>query len=467
MKKTKAFISLSLAFIFLIGFLHNSFYCQNQKNITFLDQWENDSLITNSSQSRYSGCWGFSQNENEYAVIGSTEGTHVFRISENNTLTSCGYVKGKFSDPSVIHREYKTYRNYLYAVCDEGYSSLQIIDLSYLPDSIHLIKDIGAPLFGKTHNIFIDTTEAKMYLCKVTPVLDSAMLSPVPMRVFSLSDPINPTLIWEGPPDIAEVHDIYVKENEAILNCGFDGIRSYNFSNTSNPYLSQSIDFYQDQGYNHQGWLSPNKSDYFFTDENSGMKIKHYKRLPDQTLVYNSMFGYNFENGSTPHNIQCDDKFVYVAYYNEGLRIFDYRATPPQQIAFYDTYLQESNFTMNGAWGVHADYKSDKIIISDRQNGLFLFQFNPDIYIHPNEMPQVYPNPIIEGESIFLSFPHFINGNKKILIYDLSGKLIKEKSDVNNSIFEVRIKKGYYLSVFEYQNYLGETTRYTLPIAVL
>ena len=122
---------------------------------------------------------------------------------------------------------------------------------------------------------------------------------------------------------------------------------------------------------------------------------------------------------------------------------------------------------MNGAWGVHADYKSDKIIISDRQNGLFLFQFNPDIYILPNEMPQVYPNPIIEGESIFLSFPYFINGNKKILIYDLSGKLIQEKSDVNNSIFEVRIKKGYYLSVFEYENYLGETTRYTLPIAVL
>ena len=264
MKKTKAFIYSSLGLIFFISFLHNPFYCQNQKISLFLTNGKNDSLITNSSQSRYSGCWGFSQNNQEYAVIGSTEGTHVFRISENNALTSCGYVKGKFSDPSVIHREYKTYRNYLYAVCDEGYSSLQIIDLSYLPDSIHLINDMGAPLFGKTHNIFIDTTEAKMYLCKVSPVLDSTILSPVPMRVFSLSDPTNPTLLWEGPTDIAEVHDIYVKENEAILNCGFDGIRSYNFSNTSNPYFYQSIDFYQDQGYNHQGWLSPNKSDYFY-----------------------------------------------------------------------------------------------------------------------------------------------------------------------------------------------------------
>ena len=467
MNKTIVLPKVILGCIFSIGFLKNTIYCQNQKNITFLDQWKNDSLITNSSLSRYSGCWGFNQNGSEYAVIGSTEGTHVFRITENNTLVSSGFIKGKFSDASVIHREYKTYQNYLYAVCDEGYSSLQIIDLSYLPDSLHLIKDMGAPLFGKTHNIFIDTSEATLYLCKVTPVLDSTILNPVPMRVFSLSDPTNPTLLWEGPSDIAEVHDVYVNENEAILNCGFDGIRCYDFSNPSNPYFSQSIDFYQDQGYNHQGWLSPNKTDYFFADENSGMKIKHYKRLPDKTLVYKSMFGYNFENGSTPHNIQCDDKFVYVAYYNEGLRIFDYRTTPPQQIAYYDTYLQESNFTMNGAWGVHSNYESNKLIISDRQNGLFLFQFDPDIYPYPNETPQAFPNPTIEGESVFFSFPYFINGNKKISIYNLSGKLIYEKSDANNTIFKVLIKKGYYLSVFEYEDYLGEIKRHTLSIAVL
>ena len=43
----------------------------------------------------------------------------------------------------------------------------------------------------------------------------------------------------------------------------------------------------------------------------------------------------------------------------------------------------------------------------------FFFQFEPDIFIYPNEIPQVHPNPIIEGESVFFSFPHLINGNKK------------------------------------------------------
>ena len=80
---------------------------------------------------------------------------------------------------------------------------------------------------------------------------------------------------------------------------------------------------------------------------------------------------------------------------------------------------------MNGAWGVHSNYESNKLIISDRQNGLFLFQFDPDIYPYPNETPQAFPNPTIEGESVF-SFPYLINGNKKISIYNLSGKLIYE-----------------------------------------
>ena len=86
MNKTIVLPKIILGCIFSIGFLNNTIYCQNQKNITFLDQWKNDSLITNSSLSRYSGCWGFNQNGSEYAVIGSTEGTHVFWITENNTL---------------------------------------------------------------------------------------------------------------------------------------------------------------------------------------------------------------------------------------------------------------------------------------------------------------------------------------------------------------------------------------------
>ena len=54
--------------------------------MTYLDNWHDDTLATNSSKVRYSGCWGFERNNEEYAIIGSTEGTHFFHV-KNNKLT--------------------------------------------------------------------------------------------------------------------------------------------------------------------------------------------------------------------------------------------------------------------------------------------------------------------------------------------------------------------------------------------
>ena len=45
---------------------------QDYSNITLLDNWHEDTILSNSSLVRYSGCWGFNVNGNNYAVIGST-----------------------------------------------------------------------------------------------------------------------------------------------------------------------------------------------------------------------------------------------------------------------------------------------------------------------------------------------------------------------------------------------------------
>ncbi len=62
----------------------------------------------------------------------------------------------------MIHREYKTYRDRLYAVTDEGPGTLQIIDLRQLPDSAPVLYDSNA-LFSRAHSIWIDTANARLY----------------------------------------------------------------------------------------------------------------------------------------------------------------------------------------------------------------------------------------------------------------------------------------------------------------
>ncbi len=462
--------NIILVFLALKIILSSFFFSQQYSNITLLDHWHEDSISTNSSFVRYSGCWGFRSNGTDYAVIGSTEGTHIFKISENKKLEFIDFVKGRYSSSMVSHREYKTFNNYLYAVCDEGFSSLQIIDLSHLPDSVSVSEDLYLPPFGRTHNLFIDTNNALLYLCKVTPFLDSTQLASIPMRVFSLDSPSNPTLLWEGPNDISEVHDVYVHDNEAILNCGFDGIRSYDFSNPSSPIFFQSLEFYNDQGYNHQGWLSPNKETYLFSDENKGMRIKKYRRLDDGSLIFESLFGTNSYSEKTPHNIQCDNEFAYVAYYNDGLRVFDMRVLPPQEIAYYNTYhpiiSSNSSFTMNGAWGVHK-YNNSHIIVSDRQNGLFLFDFNRLSFSIPQNISEIYPNPSTQEENTYFRFPNNAYGLKELSIFDSKGKKIKELSSSEDTILKTKLKKGFYCIRFCYKNAFDEKQQHFLSLIVL
>ena len=444
--------------IFLYFFSSTLLQAQEQKNVTLLDHWKEDSLITNTSLVRYSGCWGFTHNAIEYAIIGSTEGTHFFKLSDENKLIQCGFVEGRFNSSQVIHREFKTFGHYAYSICDEGNSSLQIIDLSYLPDSVVKVADIQDVNFGKVHNLTIDTSNALLYACLVTPIVAGNPLSLVPLRVFSLANPTNPLLLWEGPTDIPIVHDCYVRNNIAILNCGDEGLRVYDFTNPSTPNFINNLTFYQDQGYNHQGWLSPNGSTYIFADETNGKRVKKCTVGPNFSIQVESYFGTNYENNSIPHNIMCTDQFAFVAYYNEGLRIFDVRNTPVE-VASYDTYPTSSNFKMNGAWGVFSNYSTGRIIVSDRQNGLFLLHFDQSVFLNEAaDKFSVYPNPTSKNGKFIVRSANDEISEFSVKMYNVAGDLMLAETIHNQSFgsFNAPNTAGLYTLKIEFLNYLGE-----------
>ncbi len=454
----KQFIFIS--FLFLLG--HVS--AQEIKNVRLLDHWFSDTIMTSSSQVRFSSCWAFVQNGREYGVLGSTEGAHIFELTEQDSLRFVDFVPGRFQSAQAITREYKHYQNYLYATCDEGPSSLQIMDLSYLPDSVHLVADLQDQNFGKSHNVFIDSVNALLYLTLVNPIVNGNELGIIPMRVYSLANPILPTLLWEGPTDIPEVHDLYVKNNRAILNCGFDGLRTYDFSNPSNPVYVNNLTFYPQQGYNHQGWLSPDESTYVFADETAGLDIKKCRVLANGQLQVQQFFGTeNSPYPKTPHNIQITNEFAFVAYYNDGLRIFDLRKNPPTEIGVFDTYIDNAisnGFSMWGAWGIHALLPSQRILISDRNNGFFLFEFDRSKFIIPStEHVQLYPNPSSIGEDVFVRLPNDEVSEFSLNLVDANGKIASVLNVQNQSYvtLPMELAAGCYFIRVTWLNYLGES----------
>jgi choice-of-anchor B domain-containing protein len=423
---------------------------QDYFNVELLDKWTDTTLIKGPENVFFSDVWGFKFKGEKYCALGSTEGTHIFSI-KNNRLTLVDFEPGKYQSLLVQHRDFKTYKNYLYGVCDEGGSSLQIFDLSYLPDSIHKVYDSDS-YFQICHNIFIDTNKAKLYACGPNNL---------GMKVFDISNPIQPVL-WYDFNQVNYVHDCYVTNDTAFLNCGFDGLQIYNFSTQQIQQLGL-LDFYVEQGYNHSGWLSEDRKKYVFVDENMGKRIKicDATSLIDINVSY--LYGTSDYANNVAHNVMIYDDFLFISYYNEGLRIVDISGNTSDEVAYYDTFWQDTNYKLNGAWGVFVFKDENLILISDRQNGLFLFYFPISLSRLSSNNTLVTNTPFVNENSVII-YPNPNNNDLFFTIYNSAGQIVYSHQSLFNWMsLPLNLDAGqYYFKILSKDNFILDTGKFII-----
>src|SRR5210317_1388751 len=153
---------------FIIYFSVLSFLANAQSSeAELLGRWF-DSNIPGSIyyNNAYNEVWGLEVNGQEYAIMGSTLGTHFINVTDPTNPVEDFFVEGAVSADIVVHRDYHDFKGYLFAVSDEDYgtnqATLQIIDISKLPNEVNVVYDSNE-LIRKTHNIYIDTASARLY----------------------------------------------------------------------------------------------------------------------------------------------------------------------------------------------------------------------------------------------------------------------------------------------------------------
>ena len=93
---------------------------KSQNGLELLFQWSDESISDdNWVGNAYNEIWGVAQNEHEFAIIGSTQGTHIFDITNPEDGFLAAYIEGADDSPAIVHRDYQDYNGYLYAVADE------------------------------------------------------------------------------------------------------------------------------------------------------------------------------------------------------------------------------------------------------------------------------------------------------------------------------------------------------------
>ena len=409
---------------------------QAQQTATLLYNWQDTSLVGSwAYDNTYNECWGLVVNDREFAIIGSTAGTHFFDITDPTNSLEVAFVEGGYTGGGVIHRDYHDFSGYLYIVCDEGNSStLQIVDITNLPNSVNTVYDSNA-LFTKSHNIYIDTATAKLYACASNSAMD----------VYDLNIRTNPTLIYSYN-GVGHVHDAFVRNDSAYLNCGNDGLRVFDFSNVNQwgdqPTLLGSLTSYPDAGYNHSGWLNNDGTIYIMQDENHGYDVKILNVSDLNNITVLSTFNSGVDPNSMAHNGIIKDNLVYVPYYHDGLRVFDISdPNNPMQTWKYDTYLPDNHNSYKGAWGVYPYLPSQNIIISDMQTGLYIIKLensNTNI-IKINVENDIYPNPATNKFTI-------TSEADKIIIYNNLGIKVaqKELNKKQDIIYRNQLSNGLY-----------------------
>lgn len=340
-----------------------------QYQLRLVYHWHDSTLpATTAYGNIYNETWTYAASGREYAIIGSTMGTHFFDVTDTSNVTMVDFVPGAAQGAIVIHRDFKSYKHYVYGVCDEGQSSLQIFDMSTLPDSVNLVYDSDA-LFTRVHNIFIDTAKGNLYTCSESGTNFNAL------GIYSLTDPENPAFLahWNG---VGHVHDAYVRNDTGYCNSGFDGLWVMDFGDPQNPQLLTNLTSYPEQGYNHSGWMSADRKAYVFCDETHGMRLKACSSDDLSNFGIESLFGSMIDTNSMVHNVIIRDSIAYCSYYHDGLWMFDISDLDSvKPIANYDTYLPPDHDSYRGAWGVNPNLPSGLITVSDMQTGLYVFAY--------------------------------------------------------------------------------------------
>jgi choice-of-anchor B domain-containing protein len=325
-------------------------------NINLLFNWSDSTLPINSLGGSYTDVYGVAINGREYAVIGSTMGTHIIDVTIPTQCLEVAFVPGTFQGSGVTHRDFFSMDNYLYGVCDQGSSTLQIIDLTNLPNSVSLVYNSDS-LISTSHNMFIDTINKKLYSTNGT--------------VLDISNPIYPAFLFNMG---FSCHDLYVENDTGYFNCTSNGLKVYEMTTNTPQYLG-GLTSYPDQGTNHSGWKEDNT--YVFADENHGLSLKVIDVSDLSNLSVTALFNSGVDANSIAHNLIIRDDFVYVSYYHDGLQIFDI-SDPynPIKAGYYDTYLPNNHNGYAGNWGVDPQLPSGIILVSDVQSGLFVLDFN-------------------------------------------------------------------------------------------
>ena len=357
-------------------------------------------------------CWGWTDSTTgrEYAIMGVNNGTAFIDITDSTSPVYLGKLPTSTVESSW--RDMKVYNDHVYIVSEAFDHGLQVFNLTKLRgvESKQVFSaDYVDKSFGNAHNIAINEDSGYAYIA-------GAGLNGV--YAFNLSNPLAPQLelegsqfgyshdaqivIYNGPDQDYLGKEIYIGSNE-------DRVVFIDVSNKNEPHLIST--FLYDHQYTHQSWLTDDHKYALLGDELDELDSEYELKIDaktrtiviDLTDLDDPVLHHNHEaeTKAIDHNGYVNGTEFFLASYTAGLRVLDVLNIDQKSISelgFFNTFHDHSDHdhglpklttiknqdpgdhvgkkgnseAFNGAWSVYPYFKSENIIVSDINSGLFI-----------------------------------------------------------------------------------------------
>ncbi len=321
---------------------------------------EFDSMGVFQFQSSGASCWGWeSPDGRHYAIMG---GGRSIGFIDVQTMTIVDTVPTQ----TCQWRELKTYRNYCYAVseCTGDKQGMMIIDMKYLPDSVHYVGSYSSGSNIRSHCISIDTARGYCYLVRQNYS---------GFRIVSLANPEAPVDV--GGVTTGDLHDMTAFNDTVYAAEGYNSSFSiWNCTNKAAPVFLARVTIPGD-GYVHNVWPTDDRRFLASTEEvPEGRTMKVWNK---ENLGSISKVSEYIGPGQIPHNAHVEGNYLFIAHYTSGVSILDFNYPEcPVVMREYDTYLSNNSPDYEGCWGVYPHTNGSGWVYASNIDGrLFVFKF--------------------------------------------------------------------------------------------
>ena len=356
-------------------------------------------------------CWGWTDSTTgrEYAIMGVNNGTSFIDITDSTSPIYLGKLPTATVDSSW--RDMKVYNDHVYIVSEAGDHGLQVFNLANLRgiDSEQVFSaDYTDKSFGQAHNIAINEDSGYAYI---------AGARTKGIYALNLSNPLAPKLELEGS-QFGYSHDAQIVNykgpdqdhfgKEIYIGSNENKVDIVDVTDKSEPKLIST--FLYDHQYTHQAWLTDDHKYALLGDEldevDSNYELKADAKTRTVIIDLSDLdkpslhHDYVAETKAIDHNGYVKGTEFFLASYTAGLRVLDILNIDQKsisEIGFFNTFIDHNDSGLpnsttvksqdpdgdhsgkkgnssafNGAWSVYPFFKSENIIISDINSGLYI-----------------------------------------------------------------------------------------------